>query len=238
MKLKTTKKTVDSENPYTCEFCNRSFKKEVTIITHMCEKKKRWEDRDTRVSTIAYHLWNTFFEKHIVVKSDKRKFRDFINNQYYGYFVRFAKYCVDNVENIESYFDWLIENKVKIDDWNTDTVYMKFLIDFLKKENSINAVTRSINNLKDETFKYGIPFNSTVFDKIGQNRSCHMIIRGKISPWLLYNSNTGSDFLATLNESQLSIIFPIIDPTFWNVKFRMNSESVTEVKSIISKEGI
>jgi hypothetical protein len=241
MKLKVISKTQDSEDipVYECEFCKKSFKKETTILTHICEKKKRWSEKDTKLSTLAYHLWSSFFEKHIHLKPEKRTFKHFINNQYYSSFIKFAKFCIDSkVLDVEAYANWLFDSHVKIDDWVSDGIYLKFLIEFLKKENSIDAVTRSLSNIQDELFKSGKSFNSQLFNNIGQNKTCHMIIKGEISPWLLYNSDSGTEFLSGLNESQIQIIYPMIDPPYWEGKFEINKDSVNQVKNLLQQKGI
>ena len=42
------KKTEATDKPlkYGCEFCNRKFVREKTLLTHICETKNRWLDKD------------------------------------------------------------------------------------------------------------------------------------------------------------------------------------------------
>jgi hypothetical protein len=51
------------------------------------------------------------------------------------------------------------------------------------------------------------------------NAICFAITTGRISPWVLYNSDSGKEFLARINQDQLGIIWTWIDADFWGKKF-------------------
>jgi hypothetical protein len=236
-KLNNIKKIQVTENQHSCEFCNSVFKRESTILSHICEKKKRWIDRDTKVSRVAFYIWDKFYGNMFHTNKNKRTIFEFIKSQYYSSFIKFAKYGIDNmVVDIELYFDWLLNNKIKIDDWTLDTNYLKFLHDFLRTEHHIDALNRSIKNLQSELDKDEI--NSNVFKQLSANKICSMIAKGSISPWLLYNADCGLEFLSSLNESQLDYVFKYIDPDKWTLKMRLNDDYVKEVKDYLLKKGL
>ena len=57
-----------------------------------------------------------------------------------------------------------------------------------------------------------------------------MITNGKISPWLLYQTDSGLKFLDNIDETQQKIIIDYIDPEKWAIKFKRNPEIVTKIK--------
>jgi hypothetical protein len=70
------------------------------------------------------------------------------------------------------------------------------------------------------------------------NRICHHISSGRISPWIVYNSSSGVAFLDTLNQEQLQIVLPWIDPDFWQQKFKDYAADTEWVKDILQKAGL
>lgn len=61
-----------------------------------------------------------------------------------------------------------------------------------------------------------------------------MITMGRISPWVLYHSASGKDFLSKLDTTQTNMIIDYIDPQKWNIKFKREAEDITEVKQLLN----
>ena len=47
---------------FQCQFCNKKFKKEITILSHKCEKRDRYNNRETRTMKVAIDIWKRFME--------------------------------------------------------------------------------------------------------------------------------------------------------------------------------
>ena len=218
-----------------CEFCGKSFVKETTIAKHMCEIKRRWQDRDLHGSRIAYTSWIQFYNKHSNKK--KKEYSDFITSAYYTAFVKFGNYCVDaQVLNVPRYVDWLLKNQISIDKWNKDTNYTKFIIDFCKTEDPYDGIARTIETfveianddkiLTKDVLRYG-----------NKNKICFMITKGKISPWVLYQSESGTEFISNLDMTQEKMIIDYINPEQWAIKFKRQSNIIPEVKELLRAGG-
>jgi hypothetical protein len=69
------------------------------------------------------------------------------------------------------------------------------------------------------------------------NRICHSITTGKISPWMLYHSTSGTQFLGNLNEPQVDMIIDYINPEQWKIKFNREPENVKQVKELLTIAG-
>jgi hypothetical protein len=218
----------------TCEHCGRSFTRETTLLKHLCEQKLRWLDQDKKTNRIAYNLWKTYYQKHHPNKRNL-EYKDFAKNSYYNAFIKFSTYCISiSAVNVDAFFNYLLQHRVPIDSWSSDTYYNKYLIEYLRVENNIDAVKRSIENLLDVVNEQNIRINDA-FTFLNPNKLCYMIANGKISPWILYNSKTGISFLSQLNDDQTRLVFDYIDPEKWNIKFKREQSQVNEVKDILSK---
>ena len=69
------------------------------------------------------------------------------------------------------------------------------------------------------------------FTKVTAPRAVHDLRSAKISPWLLYLSETGDQLLEKFSDEQVKMIQQIIDATFWMKVFAQNKEEVKEIKN-------
>lgn len=229
------KEKVETNNQ--CEFCKRTFIRESTMYTHLCEQKRRWNDRDKQVNRFAHNAWKLYYNKNHPSKK-KTEYIDFIHNSFYSAFIRFANYCItSHVINIPRYIDYLVSHKVVIDNWNSDVHYTKFLIEYLRLEDAHDALNRSIECLTNLSKEQNILLKD-VFKFVNYNVLCHYIVNGKLSAWLLYQSKEGIHFIEQLNQDQIKLIYDYINPDLWNIKFHRNSETVLKIKKYILELGL
>lgn len=234
-KSKNTKKNTETIQ-YSCEFCNRIFVRETSIAKHMCEYKHRWLEKDKRSNQIAFQAWLEFYKLNTLSKK-LRTYADFIKSAYYIAFVKFGSYCVDtNVLNVNQYIHYLLKNNVKIDQWNTDTNYTKFLISYLKEEDPLDAIKRSVETTIELAVYENIQ-NKDLLRYGNKNKICYNITTGKISPWMLYHSNSGLKFLDNLDETQVKMIIDYINPEQWAIKFKRDNDIVKVVKELLNIAG-
>ena len=231
-----TKETEEINLQFGCEFCGRKFVRESTVLKHICEYKHRFLEKDKRPNQIAFQCWLQFYNKTSASKKN-RTYEEFIKSPYYTAFIKFSNHCINiNALNIPRYVDWLVKNKVSIDTWNTDSVYTKFLIEYLRDENPLDALHRSVETtiamaelqqiLPKDLFRYG-----------NKNKICYAITTGKLSPWILYQSQSGVQFMELLDETQVKMIIDYIDPEKWAIKFKRNNSEVNQIKDILKSGG-
>ena len=233
-KLKNMSQTAVIEKKHVCEFCNREFIRESTILKHICEYKHRWLERDRRGNQLGFQTWLQFYKKNSASKKPKT-YEEFIKSAYYTAFVKFGNYCVDiNCINILRYSEYLLKENIKLDTWCSDSNYTKFLIDYLKIEDAMDAVARSVEHCMELAESEKIQPNDYL--RYGnKNKILYAITTGKISPWVLYQSESGVKLLDTLGEEQIKLVYDYINPTQWAIKFSKEPEKVTEVKNILSE---
>lgn len=235
-KSKNTKGNSVTKTEFSCEFCNRSFQRETTLMKHLCENKRRWQDKDQPGNRIGFQAWVEFYKKNTASKKPKT-YVDFTKSAYYIAFVKFGHYCVDiKCINVVRYADWLLKNQIKIDSWCSDKNYTTFLIDYLKTEDAMDAIARSIETTMVIAKDSGIKTKDCM-RYANRNKLAYAVTTGKISPWMLYQSESGVDFLSNLDESQQKMIIDYINPEQWAIKFRRNTEMVTQVKELLNAAG-
>ena len=225
-----------SEMTYQCEFCKKTFARESTIAVHMCEPKRRRMEQSERGVQLGLHAYLEFYR--LMNKSGKvRTFDDFADSPYYKAFVKFGRYCVDTrVINPARMIEWLLKHNKKIDQWCSDRTYTEYLLNYLKSESATDAVARSIEYSMDWAEKHSarpqdcLRYGST-------NMICHAITTGHISPWVIYNSESGQGLLTQLNSEQITMIWSYIDSDVWQRKFADLPADQQWAKDILNKAG-
>jgi hypothetical protein len=225
------------EVKHSCEFCKREFVRERTLLSHICEQKQRWQNRDQLGNRLGFQSWLQFYTKNSMSKTKNKTYEEFIKNAYYIAFVKFGNYCAEvNVINVSRYVDWLLKNNIKIDGWNSDVTYTRFLIEYLRHEDAFDAIHRSVETCirlaeadkiqPHDILRYG-----------NANRICLNITTGKISPWMLYCSDSGVKFLDTLNSDHVKIISDYINPEQWALKFHREPELKQQIRDTLRIAG-
>jgi hypothetical protein len=233
--MKETSAT-DEPMKFGCEFCKRVFLRESTIMKHMCETKDRYLNKDKQGNRIGFQAWVQFYKKNTATKKQKT-YEEFIKSAYYIAFVKFGNYCVNvSAINISRFVDWLLKNQIKIDTWCSDTTYTRYLVEYLKIEDAFDAIHRSVETTIDWAEKDNIQPKDYL--RYGNtNRICLLIATGKISPWMLYCSESGIQFLDKLNEAQVKIVIDYINPELWKIKFNRDEQLKQQITDTLKTAG-
>jgi len=219
-----------------CDFCGREFIRETTIAKHICENKRRSQDKDKQANRIGFQIWLQFYNKNSNSKK-KRTYDDFIKSAYYIAFVKFGNYCANvSVLNVSRYADYLLKNNISIDTWAQDSNYTKFIIDYLKTEDPLDAIARSIETTVTLAQEHKIQ-TKDIFRYGNKNKICFQITKGKISPWMLYHSVSGLEFIESLDVTQQKLILEYINPEQWAIKFKRCNNIIPEIKELLRAGG-
>jgi hypothetical protein len=229
-----------SKSTYKCRYCDKGFLKESTLAVHLCEQKRRWQQEKETGVQLGLKAYLRFFE--VTQGSAKLKsYTDFVVSPYYNAFVKFGRYCQSiRCVNFANYLDWLLKNNKKLDNWCSDKLYSEWLPEYLKREAVQDALERGLKEMQDyadanpelkngftDYFRYG-----------NSNRVIHHISTGRISPWIVYNCDSGVGFLSSLTEEQVGLVLTWIDPDFWQRRFTDYMADAEWVKDILQKAGI
>lgn len=225
-----------AKTEYRCRYCEKIFQRETSLAVHMCTQKQRYQSRDDQDVRLGLQAYLRFYE---VTQGSARlkNFDDFAGSPYYRAFVKFGRYCVAvNTVNTARFIDWVVEKNKKIDHWCSDSVYTEYLADYLRRESVNDALSRSIEHSIRWSEQHGNPAQD--FLRYGNsNAICYAITTGRISSWILYNSESGQQFLDALCTEQIAMIWSWIDPEFWQRKFRDYPADQEYAREILTKAG-
>jgi hypothetical protein len=231
-----SKTMAEPKTEYTCRYCEKSFRKESSLAVHLCEQKRRYQEQTETGVQLGLQAYLRFYE--ITQGSAKFKsFDDFAKSPYYKAFVKFGRHIQQiRAVNPARFIEWVIQQNKKIDQWCQEKIYLEYLHEYITKENVKDAVSRALEEALRWHELTGHPAQD--FLRYGNGNSvCVAIINGRISPWVLYNTNSGNEFLTSINQHQLSMIWPVINADVWQKKFQDYVADAEYVRTVLEKEG-
>src|SRR4051812_34593532 len=105
---------------FACEHCKKEFVKELSLINHSCEKKRRWFQKDEPTSRISFMAWSRFHDLNSFNKksTSANGYKEFINSKYYLAFIKFGKHIISlNAVEPAKFIDYVIKNNLPLDKW-------------------------------------------------------------------------------------------------------------------------
>lgn len=227
----------NSTKPYICQYCQHGYTKESTLITHVCEQKRRHLAKDEKHVVIGFQTFIRFYQ--ITQNANHVKnYDEFVKSPYYNAFVKFGSY-VSNIDPLypEKFIDYVIKSGVKLDHWCRDELYEKYVINLIHTENGETALERSLAHMQSWADANNSLWNH-YFKYVSTNRAVFDIKDGKVSPWLILNSPTGKSMLTKFRDDQLSSISNIIDPQVWVKKFKSNTFALELIKQVVKEANL
>lgn len=219
-----------------CQYCKKNFVKETSLAVHVCEQKRRRQERSDRGVELGFQAYIRFYE--LSQGSARLKtFDDFADSSYYRAFVKFGRYCVNTrTVNPKQFLEWLLKNNKKIDRWASDQLYTEYLIQYLPLENVADALARAVEFGIDWAEKNSAqPQDCLRYGSI--SAMCYAVTTGRISPWVIYNSESGQNFLSQLTADQIAMIWPYIDSDVWQKKFADYAADRAYAQEMLIKAG-
>jgi hypothetical protein len=225
------------DQAYICQYCNNKFAKEKTLAVHVCEQKRRALAKTERHVVLGYDTYNKFYKMSQNAKSDKT-YDEFARSPYYNAFVKFGSF-VSNVNPLypDKFIHYVVTSGVRLDHWCRDELYDNYVINLVKTEGVETALERSITHMMSWGETNKAAWNH-YFLYVSLSRATFDIKDGKISPWLLLNSNNGKALLKKLSDDQLEAISSVMDLQFWMNKFKKRSDDVDLVKQVVKESNI
>jgi hypothetical protein len=222
---------------YKCEHCGKLFAKEKTLVIHICEQKRRYLSRDERHVQAGLLTYQRFYELTQKSKASKT-FEEFASSPYYTAFVKFGSFMINTAPIYpERFIDYVIKSGVKLDHWCRDELYDSYIRELIKIEPADGAIQRTIKTMMDWADTSSAQWEH-YFQYVNLNRATHDIKEGLISPWLLLNTKSGKELLKRMNDEQLEIVGPIIDPQFWIRRFKTLPADLELIKDVVKEARI
>jgi hypothetical protein len=226
-----------SSKPYVCEYCNTGYVREKTLMVHVCEQKRRALQKDEKRVKLGYIAFNQFYKLSAGAKKDKT-YEEFCKSSYYNAFVKFGSF-VSNVKPLypEKYINHVVTSGVKLDHWCREEMYETYATDLIKKEGVETALERSVTTMIEWAEDKSSPWNH-YFEHVSINQAVWHIKDGKVSPWLILNCKSGKAMLSKLNDEQLGLIYNVLDPKHWAVRFKRQLNDVQLVKDVAKESNL
>lgn len=224
---------------FECRYCKKSFVKERTLLAHSCPNKLRHQQRDETGVRIGFQIFLRFYE--LTQGSSKTKtYEDFCDSKFYAAFVKFGRHCVAiRCPNPKSFGDFLLEKYMKkIDYWCKDEYYLEWLHAYIRKESVEDAITRAIEEMVAYEESGNISNYADYFRTGNTNRIIYHIVNGRITPWILFKSQSGIEWLSKLTSQQEQMIIEWIDPDFWTKKFKDYPADAAWAEESLMKAGL
>lgn len=221
---------------FDCQYCKKIFARETSISVHVCEPKRRALQKDEPGVRLGFQAYLRFYET-MQGSSCNKTYEDFAESAYYRAFVKFGRYCVDTrTINPAQFMLWLLKSQKKIDYWCSDKVYTEYLLYYLQTESVDDALARAIEYSMTWQENTGHPAHDCM--RYGNvNAACYAITAGRISPWVIYNCESGQKFLSSLDPTQVAMIWSYIDSDAWQKRFRDCPKDQTYAQEILTKAG-
>jgi hypothetical protein len=203
----------------------------------MCEKKRRWLQKDEKRVRYGLYAFQRFYALSAGTKKEKT-YEDFTQSPYYNAFVKFGSF-VNNVKPLypEKYIDYVVTSGVKLDHWCRDEMYEKYAVELILKEDVTTALERSVKHMVEWAEEKNSAWNH-YFNYVSTNRAVWDIKDGKVSPWLILNCCTGKEMLSKFNDEQLGLVYHVINPEHWALRFKRQLKDVELVKEIVKESKL
>ena len=221
---------------YTCQYCKKDFQRETSLSVHLREQKQRYQSKDELGVRLGLQAYLRFYE--MTQGSAKLKtFDDFATSPYYRAFVKFGRHCIAiNAVNTSRFVDWVVEKNKKIDHWCRDSVYTEYLTEYMRRESVNDALARAIEFSIKWSETHGHPSHD-VLRYGNSNAIAYAVSTGRISAWILYNCESGQQFLNSLTSDQVAMIWSYIDSDVWQKKFADYPADQAYAQEILTKAG-
>ena len=222
---------------FECQFWGKAFKREKTLAVHLCEQKRRHINRDDKYVRLGFLAYNRFYEITQGSKTQKT-YEHFAKSNYYTGFTKFGRHMLEiNAIDPEKFIDFVITASIPLDSWCKDSVYESYIRELNKKETAERAVERGILLMEQWGREHDRPFN-VFFREISRPRLIHWIKSGRISPWIIFNCDSGDAAIASMTDNEHHMINEYLEPTFWTRKFSTRKEDVEFVQMVLKEAGL
>ncbi len=204
----------------------------------MCQPKRRALQKNEKRVQLGMYAFNQFYKLSANAKKDKT-YEEFCKSPYYNAFVKFGSF-ISNVRPLypERYIDYVVTSGVKLDHWCKEEMYEKYATNLIKKEGVETALERSVMTMMEWAEENEpAPWNH-YFQHVSLNRAVWHIKDGKVSPWLLLNCRSGKEMLSKLNDEQLNMVYNIMDPEHWAMRFKRTPNDVQLVKDVAKESNL
>lgn len=220
---------------FPCQWCNKTFSKETILINHFCEQRRRHNQKDTpygRYGFKAYSAIKKSMQSKTVLTEEEFRQCDF-----YLACMRWARYVIDSkCLKPFVYLDWLLKNNIPIDQWTNDTIYTRWTQFYTLDEDPWIAFERGMETIVN----WGATQGKDVSEYFKQVNGVVLtdVQNVKISGWMIYCSKSGKNWLSSLENGDLELVWPWLNASKWNIKLEKYKDVMEDISTICDEAGL
>lgn len=226
---------IGGKEKFECGFCHKVFSSEKTQVIHICEQRRRFQQKDTIFSRYGFQVFLEIqkFSCNNNVTEDQYR-----HSNFYLICQKIGRFVVDvNCPNVQEYYKWLQKNNIPIDKWNNDIAYSSWLSERLFKENFWIAFERSMNTMMDWAEENNTEYSKYFLDA-GGARILFDVQRGKVSGLIVYACNSGKEWLKNLFPSDLELVWPMVNSNNLASKIQKDKITFDEICNVCNEAGL
>lgn len=219
---------------FRCEYCGRTYEKELYFLKHTCEAMQRAQIFDTQIGQAAFVMYQQWWRLRKRIPPGADKFKE---STQFRAMVEFAKFQRKTKLNFDVYVSMVINHDLAPEHWTRDDVYVKYL-EYIDKT---MTATEQIKLCVDYVMKLCDALEcdtSQVFDGLEVMEVMQLIRDRKLSPWILLHSNGFKTWLIKQEVDDQLKLQELIRPMYWKFRFQKEPESVANAKKIAKALGI
>lgn len=202
----------------------------------MCVYKERDLVRDEKPARMALRVFMRFYELN--TRGKAKTWDEFIHSRYYNDFLKVGRYITEiNAINIPQFIDFLIRSALPVNKWTNPTIYETYVRELNKKETPEAAIERNILLMQqwaNENGKHWTDF----FREVSPAQATMWIKAGRISPWVLYITDSSTALFDRMSPEQLSMVRVYLDPGFWEIKLENHRKEADYFRDVLVEAGI
>lgn len=225
------------ERKYKCSFCNRDFVRKTWYEKHMCDKKKRFLDRNNITVIKAHRLFNHWQQQTgLLRRGHEKSFDDFCKSPFFGAFKRLAEFTTSEyVVSGFKYIDWLVENKIPEAKWCNPRDLEDYRVYLRATEEPEKQAETTCKNIRAWCADNGIEMPE-FFATITPGQALNMVRENKLSPWVLLGYQPCVDALTSrFKHEMLFTLNDHINIPYWLEKTEQDTDGMAKVNEVLTE---
>ena len=143
---------------FICQFCKKGFSKEKTVISHLCEPKRRFQQKDTAHARYGFTAFLAI-QKYFPGSQQKTTEEEFRSSEFYLACLKWGRFVIDvGCWDINSYLKWLQKMNVPIDDWSKKEIYDSYTQHLIIIEDPWDSFERNFCTMVQWGEEFHLPF--------------------------------------------------------------------------------
>ena len=222
---------------FSCQYCKKIFSSEKIVAHHMCEQRRRFQQRDTAFARFGCEAFNTI-QQTIFGKSKTKTEEEFRKSDLYLACLRWGHFVVD-IKCLEpkQYLTWLLKLNVPIDQWDHDSIYDCWVQHYVLVEPAWDAIERSVKNIAAWGEENSQPYGN-YFTSAGTARILTDIRKASVSGWAVFCCDSGIKWLSELEAGDLELVWAWLDASRWKIHLAKYPVEVEQISKICMDAGL